>query len=78
MKINRDFKMFGIKFHLNDNRNGILKCNYEFFPKYRLMEYCEEWKYDRKTHKYVGQWIGIANVNTKKEAIKYIIRNYKK
>ena len=77
MRINRSFKMYGIEFYLNDNRNGISKCNYEFFPKYQLMEFCPEWTYDRKTHKHIGQWIQIASVNTKKEAIDFIKRNYK-
>ena len=66
MKINRNFEMFGIKFHLNDNRIGISKCNYEYFPKYKLLVY----------DGVIGRWEQFACVNTKKEAKELIKRMY--
>lgn len=64
MRLNRDFTYKGWQFHLNDNRHGISKCNYEFFPKYKLMLYD------------IDRWEQIAAVNTKKEAMQYAKQYY--
>lgn len=54
-----------IKYYLSDNRKGINKCNYEFFPKYRLLVYRE----------HLQDYICYAYVNSKKEAREFIQSN---
>lgn len=60
MKVKRNFIYKGEEWNLNDNRNGISKGNWEFFPKYRLMLYR------------FNCWECITCVETKREAIQYI------
>lgn len=60
----RNFKYRNLECNLNDNRHGISKCNYEFFPKYKLM-------IGTKT-----SWIEECCCNTKREALEYMKRNY--
>ena len=58
MKVKINFKYLGHEWNLNDNRVGISKCNYEFFPKYKLLHYLGS-----------GEWESCGYVNTKKEAM---------
>lgn len=55
MKVIRNFKYLGHEWNLNDNRQGISKANYEFFPKYKLL-----------LHDIDG-WKEIGCVSTKQE-----------
>lgn len=65
-KVNPDFTVRGVHFYLSDNRVGISKVNYEFFPKYKVLMHVPglNWKPD--------EWHEVCCVNTKKEAIEYI------
>ena len=62
----QDFAYKGIKFHLNDNRGGISKCNYEYFPKYNCMMWVQ----------WFHRWQSIGKFNTKAEAMAYIKENW--
>lgn len=61
-----DFTYKGTLFHLNDNRIGISKSNYDMFPKYRCLMYDE----------FMDEWRHVGNFDTKKEAIEYIKKQY--
>ena len=58
-------KYLGITYHLSDNRKGISKCNYEFFPKYRLLVY----------RKHLQDYICYSYVDSKKQAREFIRNN---
>lgn len=60
----RDFSYKGHNFHLNDNRTGISKANYEFFPKYKLLYYD------------IDRWIEIGCFDTKAQAKEFARRYY--
>lgn len=64
MQVIRDFSYKGYKFHLNDNRKGISKTNYEFFPKYKLLLFD------------IDRWVQIACVDTKQEGKAFARRYY--
>lgn len=64
MQVIRDFNYKGYKFHLNDNRKGISKANYEFFPKYKLLYYD------------IDRWIAIGCFDTKAQAKEFARRYY--
>lgn len=64
MKVIRNFKYLGHEWNLNNNRIGISKANYEFFPKYKLMHYLGS-----------GKWESCGYVNTKKEELQ-LARKY--
>ena len=55
MRVIRDFTYRGCKFHLNDNRAGISKANYNLFPRYKLLLLAGD------------KWINIGCVSTKQD-----------
>lgn len=63
MRVIRDFAYRGYKFHINDNRAGISRANYDIFPRYKLIMH------------YGDKWINIGCANTKQDC-KEIARRY--
>lgn len=53
MRVNRDFEINGVKFHLNEGRKFVYQSKYE------VVYYCEN----------LDCWIEIGSANSKKEAI---------
>lgn len=62
--INRDFEYKGYQIHLNDNRAGVSRCDYEFFPRYSVL-------INRS-----GAWIQISACDSKREAVQAVKRYY--
>ena len=61
--MNRDFTHKGIKFHLNDNIGTEVRY---WEGKYKLLFWHEGYE----------RWQQICTVNTKKEAMEYVKKNY--
>jgi hypothetical protein len=59
----RHFEMYGTQFHLNEKRSGASRHNKEFFSRYKLLYFNGE------------RWIEITGVNSKSEAIEWIMDN---
>ena len=62
--MNKDFEYKGYQVHLNDNRAGVSRCNYEFIPRYSVLI------------NHAGIWIQVSCADTKKEARQDIKRYY--
>ncbi|MBP5461947.1 MAG: hypothetical protein J6Y20_07470 [Lachnospiraceae bacterium] len=63
---NTEFSCIGIHWALNDNRHGVSKANYIFFPKYKLLRWMP------------GEcaWLDEgASFDTKKDAVEWIKAN---
>lgn len=61
--MNRDFTYKGIKFHLNDNIGTEVRY---WEGKYELLFWHEGYE----------RWMQICTVDTKKEAMEYVKKNY--
>ena len=60
--MNRDFNYKGYQIHLNDNRAGVSRCNYEFIPRYSVLI------------NHAGTWMQVAACDSKREAVQAIKR----